>query len=306
MRKITLAILILGLGLSLMMPVYANSTTSSVREPWQVAMHNALDWMQAASPDGPQVGGIIGEWSVIALVHAGRIDMGDAWLQSWLDELSGDTSRALRRWTDYQRVVLALDALGLDATDFAGRNFAQPFWRFVPVSSRAVMNRTIMADIYALRALNTVGQSSSLFFAHLMHVQRADGSWSLNPAQPSSAFDIDTTAMAVRALAPFYLQGNSRAVHAVGRAMPWLHAQTFNNAESTAQMIVALVGLGAAYAEYAAYYVNHLMQWYDPALGGFIREGFSGRVNALTTVQAAYALAVYYQFMANMNVSSAR
>jgi len=161
-----------------------------------------------------------------------------------------------------------------------------------------------MADIYALRALDAVGRTSPLYFSHLMHLQRADGSWSLNPSQPTSAFDIDTTAMAVRALAPLYLQGNNRAEHAVGLAMSWLLAQTFNNAENTAQVIVALVGLGEA--DYAAYYVNHLMQWYDAALGGFIREGFPGRINALTTVQAAYALANYYQFMDSMNLSGAQ
>ena len=277
-------------------PVSASDTPC-----WESAMHAAFDWILDAAPDGPQVGGIIGEWAVSALAYAGRIDADHPWAKAWLADLdavlaeidAGGTPLSLRRWTDYQRTALALSALGLDAADYRDRNLTEPFRFFVPTSHRHAINRTVLADIYALIALNTVGSGSRLFLLSIYNAQRADGTWSLNPAQPASVFDIDITAMALQALAPSYRRNDPRAVRTVGLALEWMYAQTFRDAESTAQMIIALVLLGEDYSDKAAYYVQSLLRWFNPALGGFVRDANPNRVNAMATVQAAYALAVY-------------
>ncbi|MCL2187924.1 MAG: hypothetical protein FWB87_04085 [Defluviitaleaceae bacterium] len=266
------------------------------------AKNAALDWLLEAAPDGAQVGGVVGEWAVRALALAGRIDAQDPWTRAWLTDLdaslaqlnTGATPATLRRWTDLQRITLALGALGLDATNYNGRDLTADFRFFIPNSRRATVNRTITADIYALIALESVGRTSPWFFSALLQAQRPDGTWSINPAQATSAFDIDITAMAVQALVPFYREGNPRAVTAVQRASQWLTAQTPANAESTAQVILAFTALGEGYNTYASYYVAHLLQWFDPALGGFTRPSVLNQVNAMSTVQAAYALAVYH------------
>jgi len=206
----------------------------------------------------------------------------------------------LRRWTDFQRVTLALGAVGLNAQDFNGRDVTAPFSTFAPVAQRHALNRTILADIFAIIALNTVPSSggADLFLASVLGAQRADGSWSLNPAQPASALDLDITAMSLQALAPHYRSGNPHVVAATYNALGWLHAQDFPDPESTAQMIVALTALGDAHAAQTEYYILRLLQWYDPATGGFI---LAGQVNPIATVQAAYALVAYWRFINGMS-----
>jgi hypothetical protein len=291
----------IGIVLSFLLAV-GIAVPVSARQPaqptWETAKNTALDWMLEATPDGPQIGGVVGEWAIRALARAGRVNTDDPWVKTWLDDLDEpDSLASLRRWTDFQRVVLALEALGLDATDFNGRDFVEPFRLFVPSSHRHAMNRTITADIYALIALAAVGEGSRWFLASVYNAQRPDGSWSLNPSLPTSVFDIDITAMALQALAPHYRRGDPLAVRAVERALEWLTAQTFRDAEGTAQMIVALTALGEGYAEEAAYYVSWLLRWYDPELGGFVRPSTPNRINALATVQAAYALTAYQRFL---------
>jgi len=288
---------------------------------WEVAMDAALNWLQGTST--PQVGAPIGEWAVLALARANRITPEDPWIQAWLADLdrvlleidtilavnpefdisnppsTGTFPAPMRRWTDFIRVTLALHAVGLDASDFHGRNIMQPFSDFVPTAERHAINRTILADIYALIALQGSG-NEDLFLEHILDVQRTDGTWSLNPALPTSAFDIDITAMALQALAPYYREGDARIVKATNTAVSWLTAQDFDNTESVAQMIIALTALGPAYADEAAIYVRLLLQWFDEATGGFRRPTPTSPVNALSTVQAANALVAYWRLVNDM------
>jgi hypothetical protein len=318
--KVLLGFIAFLMTLSMAVPVNAAQRRVS---GWETAMNAALDWMLDATPDGPAPGGVVGEWAVYTLARAERIDADDPWAQSWLGQLDnvlGEIKRTqnanpgisinrppsagtfplpLRRWTDFQRVALALEALGLDATDYNGFDFTAPYRFFVPTSQRHALNRTILADLYALVAIEAVGCGGrdNLFLANVIHAQRRDGTWSLNPAQPTSLYDIDITAMALQALAPYYRRGENRVVRAVERATDWLFGQTFTDPESTAQMIMGLTALGDKYAEEAAYYVEWLMRWFNPAAGGFVRTVNPSVVNAMATVQAAQALVEYYYFI---------
>lgn len=282
-----------SLLLAALLLVSISARAASPFSDWETLLDASLDWVVEISPDGAAIGGVVGEWAVMAMVRAGRGDADCPWVRGWLDALAQDGAAevsALRRWTDYQRVVLALDALGLDATDFHGRDFTAPFRAFVPVGLRGAMNRTVLADIFALRALDAVGANSRMYLAHVLHLQRADGSWGLNAAAPSTAGDVDVTAMAVQALAVHYARGDARAVAAVGRALEWLAAQEIRDAEGAAQVLTALVMLGEAHAEAAQNCMIVLMTWYNYAAGGFVRPGQPTRMNAMATVQAAYAL----------------
>lgn len=113
----------------------------------------------------------------------------------------------------------------------------------------------IMSLIYALHITNN-GYASSVFPAEkliskILSLQNADGGWGLseNASMP------DITAMALQALAPYYKK-NDAVTKAVDNALTSLSAaQTENggyvaygyeNAESTAQVIIALCSLGIA------------------------------------------------------------
>jgi len=320
MRKIISILLTLVLFIGVATPVSATQP----KPDWKIVMEATLDWMVDVSPTGPQVGASVGEWAIIALARAERVTVDDPWVIAWLTNVesvlseidtildanpevdvnnppaTGTFPSALRRWTDYQRITLALNSLGLCATDFNGRDITKPFSSFVPSTQRHALNRTILADVFALISQQNKPACTErdLFLAHILDVQRDDGSWSLNPAQPTSALDIDITAMALQALAPYYHRNAPFAVDAIEKALTWLFAQDFDNAESTAQMIVALTTLGFDYSDDAAYYVELLLRWFDPSSGGFMRA--EGPVNAISTVQAAYALVAYWRFVNEM------
>ena len=287
---------------------------------WETAMNRSLDWIRREVSSGPVVGSVGGEWAVIALARAERLTADDPWLADWfadLDRLLAEVERqsathdiqqpptigtfpsAMRRWTDFQRVTLALSSLGFDASSYNGHDLTAVYAAFVPAAQRHSLNQTINVDTFALIALDsrTYSGDREQFLRNLLDSQRADGTWSLNPAQSSSTFDIDVTAMALQAIAPYYRSGDPRVTNAVNRALRWLSAQTFQDVESTAQMVVALTALGPDFAEDAAYYVNLLLQWFDAETGAFQRPSPTSPVNLMATEQAAYALVAYWRFV---------
>jgi len=198
-------------------------------------------------------------------------------------------------------VALALTALGFDASDYNGHDFTAVFNMYVPAPRRHSLNRTIHADIYALIALNTrpYDGEQDAFLQSLLRAQRADGSWSLAPADASSVLDMDVTAMALQALAPY--NDDVAVDNAINSALAWLRTQTFVDVEGLSQMIVALTALGDDFADEAEYYVNQLMRWFDPTIGGFRRPTPIDPVDAMATEQAAYALVAYWRFVNGMN-----
>ncbi|MCL2227011.1 MAG: S-layer homology domain-containing protein [Oscillospiraceae bacterium] len=289
---------------------------------WETTMNEALDWIRASVTPSPAVGSVGGEWAVLALARAGRVTADDPWLRGWFADLdsllsevdaltaagesiqnpasAGTFPSALRRWTDFQRIALALSSLGIDASNYNGRDLTAFFGTFSPPAQRHSLNQTINADIFALIALNS-GQYSgdrNQFLESLLDAQRLDGAWSLGSGLTAAGMsDTDITAMAIQALAPLYAHGDARVVGAVGDALRWLRNQTFTDPESTSQMIVALTALGSDFADEAAYYVNRLLRWFDPASGAFRRPNLDSPVNMMATEQAAYALVAYWRFV---------
>jgi len=296
------------------MPVHAHQPTTT---DWEYAMNRSLDWIREAVVPHPLVGFVGGEWAVLALARAGQVTIDDPWIVGWLADLermltevdrlkaeghniqnprsAGTFPGGMRRWTDFQRVTLALGSLGLDAANFNGRDLTAMYNTFVPTIQRHALNMTINVDTFALIALDTKPHTGDrdAFIQLLLEDQSPRGTWSLG------TFDLDVTAMAAQALAPYY-HSNPAAQAAVDRALDWLRLQNFPDPESTAQMIVLLTALGADFADEAAYYVNWLLRWFDPASGGFRRPTPTSPVNHMATEQAAYALVAYWRFVSGM------
>lgn len=321
MRKLLSICLIFLLLVGLISPAAAHFEAHSSPQ-WEQAMNHSLDFIER-TVQRPQVGPVAGDWAVLALARSGRISANSTWLASWYTDLNrlltevatlegagynisnppsvGTFPAELRRWTDFQRVTLALLALGHDATNFNGHDLTATFRNFVPTSERHALNQTINADTYALIALEArpnMGQSSP-YLQSLLAAQRSDGSFGL-AGNSSSALDIDTTAMAITALAPAFHNGNALAIQAVNGALTFLRAQTFDDPEAVAQMIVALTALGSPFANEALDYVNLLLHWFDAQSGGFRRPDATSPVNLMTTEQAAYALVSYWRLVNGM------
>ena len=242
---------------------------------------NTLEFMRENVPY-PVIGAVGGEWAVIAMARTGNVD--DVWFDGYLESVQ---DAELQTWTDYQRVVLSLTALGFDASDFYGNDLTAGFRNFVPVEQRPSHSRTINADIFALIALDSLPYSGDRmqFVASILDAFLGMG-WGLGDAP-----DIDTTAMAITALAPYYSQPEVGTL--IQDALNWLTTQTPENPEQLAQIIVALTSLGGAYGEVASDYIRLLLQHFCLATGGFIR---AGAVNQMTTEQAAYAFVAYWRF----------
>ena len=284
---------------------------------WEHAMNRSIDWIQNAVRPNPLVGSVGGEWAVFALARAGRVTVDDIWVQGWLADVervllevdrisaqghniqhppsSGTFPGGMRRWTDFQRLTIALSSVGLDASNFNGRDLTAIYKSFIPVHERHALNMTVNVDTFALLALDAANKEGcrEQFIGRLLEDQAQSGTWSLG------TFDLDVTVMAAQALAPYY--HNDPAVkEALDRALNWLRAQTFPDPESTAQMIVLLTALGPDFAQEAAYYVQWLLRWFDPASGGFRRPTPNDPVNHMATEQAAYALVAYWRFINGM------
>jgi len=317
MRKIISIILAFTIMLSIMIP--GSLSAASPETPgWEAAMEASLDWLQANIRPAPAVGSVGGEWAVLALARAGRVTINDRSIWIWqrnlertlreVDRLqaaghniqnppsAGTFPGDMRRWTDFQRATLALTALGIDATDFNGRDLTVMYRNFIPVSQRHALNQTINADIFALIALNSMPYEGNhdRFLNLILSEQNPNGTWNLG------GVSLDTTAMALQALAPYYYNGDERVTEAVHSALDWLRLQTFPDPESTAQMIVALTALGPDFAEEAQYYVNLLLSWFDRNTGAFRRPSLNDPINIMATEQAAYALVAYWRLVNEM------
>ena len=298
----------------------APASTVNAQTPysqWEYAMNRSLGWISDAVAPHPIVGFVGGEWAVLALARAGRVTVDDPWIQGWLSNLeatlvevdritaqghniqnpqsAGTFPGGMRRWTDFQRVTLALSSVGLDARDFNGRDLTAIYRNFVYVSDRHALNMTINVDTFVLIAMDAAPYEGdrAQFIQWLLEDQAPNGTWSLG------TFDLDVTAMAAQALARYY-HDDPVIQESVDLALNWLRTQTFPDPESTAQMIVLLAALGFDFAEEAAYYVTWLLRWFDPASGGFRRPTPSDPVNHMATEQAAYALVAYWRFMNDM------
>lgn len=311
MRRLSAFLLAFVIVAGILMPATTAYTQEQLSD-WEIAMNRSLDWIYEAVAPHPLVGSVGGEWAVLALARAGRVTVDDAWVQGWLADVermllevdrikalgydintppsAGTFPGGMRRWTDFQRLTLALSSLGLDASDFNGRDLTAIYREFIPASERHALNMTINVDTFALIALDTMPHYGDRmdFVDWLIEDQAADGAWSLG------TFSLDVTAMAIQSLARYY-HSNNYAQVAVDLALDLLRAQTFPDPESTAQMIVALTALGEDFAEEASYYVQWLLRWFDEESGGFRRPTPTSPVNLMATEQAAYALVAYWR-----------
>ena len=264
-----------------------------VKEPpiettYLTAMNGALTYILYHASN-PGVASIGGEWAVLARARACKSDA--AWNAMYLANLRTAIAGAysisgnkviLRKNvpTENERVILALTALGYDASDFEGYDFVTSL-----ADTAWVLSQGVNSNIYSLLALNSKPYGcvdAGALVDALLGQRHADGGWGL-----AAASEVDLTAMAIQALAPYY--GKDPGVtSAVDGALVWLDLQTIRDAEGNSQIIVALSALGLGVD--AAAYADNLLAYYDADTGGFKR---GASVNMMTTEQAAYALVAY-------------
>lgn len=271
-----------------------------------------------ANAGTPEVGSIGGEWMVIGLARSGYKISDDYYerVVAYVNEhINEDGQLHKSKSTDNSRLILALTALGYDVTDVDGHNL------LTALSSMSyVENQGLNGPIWALIALDSHGYEISVnadaddqttrekLLNTILDAQLEDGGWTLY----GSVGDVDMTAMALQALAPYYKKDEA-VKSAVDRAIAFLSAaqnedgafatigSTSATSESTAQVIVALAALSINPHTDERFIKNGFSA--VDALAGFYVEGggfkhvMDGSLNGMATEQGYYALTAYYRFL---------
>lgn len=265
-----------------------------------------------------------GEWAVLGLARAG-VELSDAYIQAYYgkvvayvqknmgaDGVLVDPESHNPTVTDNERIILALTAIGKDPANVGGKNLLTALQNKDIMKVDKESDTNINGLVFGLLALNSGNytQDSYWLVQAILDQQNADGSWSAS-AETKPASDVDMTAMALQALAPYCNEGGDATVNtAVNKALQWLSAKYKNtgytSAESCAQVVVALSALQLN-ANSDSSFVKTVDGAPTSVLGDLLRyylgegQGFKHAASLKTadqkaTEQALYAMAAYERY----------
>lgn len=272
----------------------------------------------------PVVASDRGEWAVLGLARAG-VELSDAYIQAYYgkvvayvqknmgaDGVLADPESHNPTVTDNERIILALTAIGKDPANVGGKNL------LAALQDRNIMQVTNTSDtdinglVFGLLALNSGNytQDSYWLVQAILTQQNENGSWSAS-ADRKPVGDVDMTAMALQALAPYYNEGGDTTVNAaVDKALQWLSAKYKNtgytSAESCAQVVVALSALQLNANSDSSFVktvdgaptsvLGDLLRYYLGEGQGFKHAASGKTADQKATEQALYAMAAYERY----------
>lgn len=270
-----------------------------------------------------------GEWAVLGLARAG-VELSDAYIQAYYgkvvayvkanigsDGVLVDPESHNPTVTDNERIILALTAIGKDPANVGGKNL------LAALQDRNIMQVTNTSDtdinglVFGLLALNSGNytQDSYWLVQAILTQQNEDGSWS-SSADTKPVGDVDMTAMALQALAPYYNEGDDTTVNAaVDKALQWLSAKYkgtgYTSAESCAQVVVALSALQLNANSDSSFVktvdgaptsvLGDLLRYYLGESQGFKHAASGKTADQKATEQALYAMAAYERYCRRTN-----
>lgn len=250
------------------------------------------------------------EWRIMALSR--YVDIDEKLKYNYYNNIVeyvnsiGNPKLSQTKSTDNSKTIIALTALGFNATNINGYNLVEPLTDFDYVNKQGVNG-----VIYALIALN-----SNNYYAEnteirtkmtnaIMEAQLSDGGWTFW----GNKSDSDTTAIAIQALAPYY-NHDKKITLAVDKALNMLSKNqnddgTFNSygskdCESSAQVITALTSLkidpvnDSRFIKNGNSILDGFKKFY---IDGYFSHSLNGDSNAISTEQAYYALVSYSRYI---------
>lgn len=309
--------------LILVMLLTACGTPSQSAQPdstegWRKVYEETGAYLQAQA--APSVGSIGGEWAVIGLSRAGLLS--DAAAQSYEQaaedyvKQAGSVRLHHAKSTENSRTILGLTAAGYDAANVAGVDLTAGLTDMAYLRAQGTNG-----PIWALIALDCHGYdipqcadgeeqvTREGLVAEILSYQCSDGGWALMGDES----DVDMTAMALTALAPYKDDVEVKA--AVDAALAYLSdAQQDDggfmgwgtaNSESCAQVIVALTALGIDPAADSRFVKNGASPLdglcaFSCEGGGFCHSNEQAEPDGMATEQGFYALAAYDRFRQGM------
>ena len=290
----------------------ANVYTINVKVNDQVAEKLESTGEYLLSQGVPGVGSVGGEWRALGLARAGKItsELSDGYYENLVSYIEENRSAKLdaRKSTENSRVIIALSAIGKDATDVAGYNLLEPLADYDFVTWQG-----LNGPVFALIALDTynyeipnsgdgVTQTTrENLINYILESQLENGGWTFF----GSTADPDMTGMAIQALAPYYSK-NADVKNAVDKALDVLSASQQDNGgfaswgtvnvESCAQVLTALASLGID-ADTDERFIKNGNTLVDAIMEFSVENGFAhikdSAYNQMATEQAYYALVSY-------------
>ena len=270
------------------------------------AYKTAGQYMVEAAPN-PTFGD---EWFIIALAR-GEYDVPANYYDTYYSNLVSEVKKLEgvlhnRKYTEYSRVILALSAIGKDATDVGGYNLVEQLFDF-----DKVVWQGLNGPIFALIALDTwnyeiptnANNSREKMIDYILSKQLADGGFTLSGTNA----DPDMTAMAVQSLSTYKDRADVQV--AIDKALVAMeNLQDANgsyktwgitNSESAAQVITALTSLNINPNEDKRFnqVLNNFLTFYHAQDGGFKHVLTETKANGMATEQAAYTLAAYNRLL---------
>ena len=276
----------------------------------------------AATVTEPNFGTSAGEWSVLSLARGGYYELNNSYFSDYYDRIVKTVNKTAAsvaldgklhkvKSTENSRLILALAAIGKDATKVGDYNIVEPLSDFTWVKKQG-LNGPVFAlialDTYGYQVADTDGISiRTNSINYILSKEIAGGGWALSGKTP----DPDMTSMALQALAPYFNE-NTEVKAAVERGIKVLsNVQNTEggyaswgtvNAESIAQVIVALTSLGinpdtdSRFIKNGSSPIDAIMKFYDKDKAAF-KHVLDGKVDAMATDQSVYALVAYSRFI---------
>lgn len=287
------------------------------------AYAGAKAYIQSAV-SAPVVSYLFGEWAVLGQARA-KVPLSEAYIAAYYEKVVAyvqknmgadgvlvDPESRNPTVTDNERIILALTAIGKDPANVGGKNL------LTALQDRNIMQVTNTSDtdinglVFGLLALNSGNytQDSYWLVQAILTQQNADGSWS-SSADTKPVGDVDMTAMALQALAPYCNEGDDTTVNAaVDKALQWLSAKYkgtgYTSAESCAQVVVALSALQRNANSDSSFVktvdgaptsvLGDLLQYYLGEGQGFKHAASGKTADQKATEQALYAMAAYERY----------
>lgn len=246
-------------------------------------------------------------WEAFALAAGGRAVPSGTY-EALLEEVQKAQGN-FRKVTDTERMILAVTALGYDATQIGGYDLLAAVYQHEHLTKQG--NNGI---IYALLALDCGDYQTpqdalwtrEKLVAYLLAQQNSDGGFALTKG---SASDVDLTAMAVQSLAPYQAQAPVR--EATKRALGYLSqvqqadagfaSGGLTNGESAMQVLLALTALGIDPLTDGRFIKEKVTVW-DQVLAYQLSDGTfchtrGGESDELATEQGLLALMAMERFV---------
>lgn len=272
----------------------------------------------------PVVASDRGEWAVLGLARAG-VALSDEYIQAYYgkvvayvkanigsDGVLVDPESHNPTVTDNERIILALTAIGKDPANVGDKNLLTALQNKDIMQVTDTSKTDINGLVFGLLALNSGNytQDSYWLVQAILTQQNKDGSWS-SSADTKPDGDVDMTAMALQALAPYYNEGDDTTVNAaVDKALQWLSAKYkgkgYTSAESCAQVVVALSALQLNANSDSSFVktvdgaptsvLGDLLRYYLGEGQGFKHAASGKTADQKATEQALYAMAAYERY----------